>query len=125
MITTGRWVFHINNMFMKEDLTLQINLNDDGSYTFYAVTEKGLRPFPKEAADKAKVDGDSIKAVIENPESPMMKVEIVVNFEEEKAKGYFKLPILGKMKFDGEKLEMTDLPILDEMSPEEATEKFG
>lgn len=125
MVTTSRWILHINNMFMKQDLTVQINLEDDGTYTFYAVTSKGLKPFPKEAADRAKIDGDTFGIEIEMPEMPKMKVEIEVTFGEEKAKGFFKLPIFGKMKFEGEKIEMTDLPIIEgEVSVDDAKEKL-
>lgn len=113
MITTSRWIFHINNMFMKEDLTAQINVNEDGSYAFYAVTSKGLRPISDELGGEAEFDGETFRLFIAHPEMPKMKVEIAVTFGEEKAEGYFKLPIFGKMKFEGERTELTDLPVID------------
>lgn len=125
-MVTSRWLFHIDNMFMKQDITAQINANEDGTYSVYAVTKKGLRPFPKEAMDTLKISGNEFSAKISNPESPFMKLEIVVSFGEETAEGYFKIPILGKMKFAGEKVEMTDLPILDEeVTEEDAKEKLS
>ena len=125
MINESRWLFHINNMFMKQDITVQIKPEEDGKYSLFAVTSKGLRPFPKEAADTVEFDGDSFKAKVSSPDSPMMKIEIAVKFGEEKAEGYFKLPILGKMKFEGEKVELTDLPIIEkEISVDDAKEKL-
>lgn len=122
MLQTSRWVLHINNMFLKKDLTAQINVEEDGSLTFYAVTEKGLKPFPKEMSDKLTVDGDTISSEVELDEMPGMKILFSLSFGEKKAEGYFKVPILGKMKFKGEKIEMTDLPVI-ETSGEEFTEK--
>ena len=62
---------------------------------------------------------------IESPEPPKMKVEISVTFGEDTAEGYFKLPILGKMKFGGERVEMTDLPIVDDkVTLDDAKEKL-
>lgn len=125
-MVTSRWLFHINNMFMKEDITAQINAKEDGTYDVYAVTKKGLRPFPKEAMDTLKISGNEFSAKISSPESPLMKLEIVVKFGEETAEGYFKIPILGKMKFEGEKVEMTDLPVLDEeITEDDAKEKLA
>lgn len=124
-MVTSRWRFHIDNMFMKQDITAQINVDENGEYTFYAVTKKGLQPFPSEAMDALEMKGDTFKAKISNPESPFMKIEIVVTFGEETAEGYFKLPILGKMKFDGVKVEMTDLPIASEVTEDEVKEKVA
>lgn len=125
MLTTSRWVFHINNMFMKQDLTAQINVDENGEYTFYAVTSKGLRPLSGELGGEVKVEGDTFKMFIESPEPPKMKVEISVTFGEDTAEGYFKLPILGKMKFGGERVEMTDLPIVDDkVTLDDAKEKL-
>ena len=126
MTESSRWIFHIHNMFMNQDLTAQINVDENGEHSFYAVTSKGLKPFPKEAMDSLEMEGDTFKAKISNPESPFMKIEIAVKFGEETAEGYFKLPILGKLKFAGEKTEMTDLPILDdEITEEDAKEKLS
>lgn len=122
-MVTSRWRFHIDNMFMKQDITAQINVDENGEYTFYAVTKKGLQPFPSEALDALEMKGDTFRAKISSPESPLMKIEIVVTFGEETAEGYFKLPILGKMKFNGEKVEMTDLPIASEITEDEVKEK--
>lgn len=113
-MVTSRWVLHINNMFMKQDLKVQINVDENGEPSFYAVTSKGLRPISKELGGMVEFTEDTFKVFVESPEMPKMKVEISVTFGEETAEGYFKLPILGKMKFEGEKIEMTDLPIIDE-----------
>ncbi len=128
MLKTSRWVLHINNMFMKQDLTAQINVDGDGNVTFYAVTPNGLRPFPKEMSDKLTFDGDTISAEVSLEEGKNMKVTIAVTFGEDTAEGYFKIPIFGKLKFKGERIELTDLPVLsdeqikkdNEMTPEEA-----
>lgn len=125
MLKTSRWIFHINNMFMKEDLTAQINVDENGEYKFYAVTKKGLRPLSDTFGGELKIDGDTISIQIANPEMPKMKIEVAVTFGEDTAEGYFKLPILGKMKFPGERIEMTDLPVLDEeITEEDAKEKL-
>lgn len=125
MINESRWLFHINNMFMKQDITVQIKPEEDGAYSLFAVTSKGLKPFPKEAADTIEFDGDSLKAKISSPDSPMMKIEIEVTFGEETAHGFFKLPILGKMKFEGERVELTDLPVIEkEISADDVKEKL-
>lgn len=125
MVNTSRWLFHINNMFMKQDITVQINLGEDGEYTFYAVTSKGLKPFPKDAAEKAKIEDDVFSIEISNPKSPKMKLGVEVTFGEETAKGFFKVPIFGKMKFEGERIELTDLPIIEkEVTADDAKEKL-
>lgn len=116
MLETSRWILHIDNMFMHEDLTGQINVAGDGSFEIFAVTDKGLKPFPKEVAEKLSINGDTIEAEISNDEMPGMKIKVAVTFKDEKAEGYFKLPILGKMKFGGERVEMTDLPIIEAKS---------
>jgi hypothetical protein len=110
---------------MKQDLTAQINVDENGEYTFYAVTSKGLKPISGELGGEVKIEGDTFKMFIESPEPPKMKVEIAVTFGEETAEGYFKLPILGKMKFSGEKVEMTDIPVIDEsVTLDDAKEKL-
>lgn len=114
MIETGRWVLHINNMFMHEDLTGQINVAEDGSFELFAVTEEGLRPFPKEVTDKLTIDGDTLSAEVAMDEMPGMKVKVSVTFSGDEAEGYFKFPIIGKMKFKGERVELTDLPIIED-----------
>lgn len=116
MLETSRWILHIDNMFMHEDLTGQINVAEDGSFEIFAVTDKGLKPFPKEVAEKLSINGDTIEAEISNDEMPGMKIKVAVTFKDDKAEGYFKLPILGKMKFGGERVEMTDLPIIEAKS---------
>ncbi len=113
MLETSRWILHINNMFMHEDLTGQINVAPDGSFELFAVTADGLKPFPKEVTEKLSINGDTLEAEISMDEMPGMKVKISVTFKDDKAEGYFKFPIIGKMKFDGERVEMTELPVLD------------
>ena len=120
MIETGRWVLHINNMFMHEDLTGQINVAEDGSFELFAVTEEGLRPFPKEVTDKLTIDGDTLSAEVAMDEMPGMKVKVSVTFSGDEAEGYFKFPIIGKMKFKGEKLELTELPIIERKPKKES-----
>ena len=110
MIETSRWVLHINNMFMHEDLTAQINVGEDGALEICAVTKDGLKPFPKELAEKIKVDGDTLSAEVEMEEMKGMKIKVEVTFHEDTAEGFFKLPLFGKLKFNGEKVEMTDIP---------------
>ena len=110
MITTSRWVFHINNMFMHEDLTAQINVGEDGSLEFLAVTKDGIKSFPKELYEKITVDGDTLSAEVEMEEMKGMKIKVEVTFHEDTAEGFFKLPLFGKLKFNGEKIEMTDIP---------------
>lgn len=122
MLETSRWILHIDNMFMHEDLTGQINVADDGSFEIFAVTEKGLKPFPKEVTEKLSINGDTLEAEISMDEMPGMKVKIAVTFKGDKADGYFKFPIIGKMKFDGERVEMTELPIVESKSETEETE---
>lgn len=112
MLTKSRWVFHINNPFMNQDLTAQIEPQDDGSTIFYAVTPKGLKLLPTDMADKLTIDGDTISVEIKNEQLKGMKIGVSVTFGEETAEGYFKVPILGKMKFNGERLEIDDLPII-------------
>ncbi len=119
MLETSRWILHIDNMFMHEDLTGQININPDGSFDIFAVTEKGLKPFPKEVAEKLSINGDTIEAEVSNDGMPGMKIKIAVTFKGDKAEGYFKVPILGKLKFDGERVELTDLPIVESKAEEE------
>lgn len=114
MIETSRWLLHINNMFMHEDLTGQINVADDGSFELFAVTEKGLKQFPKTVTDQLTLDGDTINAEIAMDEMPGMKVKISLTFGETEAEGYFRFPIIGKMKFKGERVELTDLPIIED-----------
>lgn len=114
MIETSRWLLHINNMFMHEDLTGQINVADDGSFELFAVTEKGLKQFPKAVTDQLTLDGDTINAEIAMDEMPGMKVKISLTFGETEAEGYFRFPIIGKMKFKGERVELTDLPIIED-----------
>lgn len=121
MLTKSRWVFHINNPFMNQDLTAQIEPQDDGSTIFYAVTSKGLKLLPTEMADNLTIDGDTISVEIKNEQMKGMKIGISVTFGEETAEGYFKVPIFGKMKFNGERLEIDDLPIIpSEETSEEA-----
>lgn len=122
MLETSRWVLHVNNPFMQQDLTAQIHANEDGTYDFFAVTPKGLRPFPQEMRDMLKIDGDTVTADINHEQLKGMKIQVSITFGEDKAEGYFKVPIFGKMKFDGEKIEMDDLPILDETTEEAAQE---
>lgn len=114
MIETSRWLLHINNMFMHEDLTGQINVADDGSFELFAVTDKGLKQFPKTVTDQLTLDGDTINAEIAMDEMPGMKVKISLTFGETEAEGYFRFPIIGKMKFKGERVELTDLPIIED-----------
>lgn len=121
MLETSRWVLHVNNPFMKKDLTAQINVSEDGSFEFYAVTPEGLKPLPKEAKDKLTVKDNTISAEITSDEMKGMKIEIAITFGDEKAEGYFKVPIFGKMKFGGERIEIDDLPII-ESKKEEAAE---
>lgn len=127
MIETSRWLLHINNMFMHEDLTGQINVAEDGSFELFAVTEKGLSPFPKAVTDQLTLDGDTITAEIAMDEMPGMKVKISLTFGENEAEGYFKFPIIGKMKFKGERVELTELPIVErekkDDSPKESEEE--
>lgn len=113
MLETSRWLLHIDNMFMHEDITGQINVAPDGTFELFAVVPDGLRPFPKELTDKITVDGDTLQAEIAMDEMPGVKAKIAVTFTGDKAEGYFKFPIFGKMKFDGERVEVTDLPIVE------------
>lgn len=119
MLETSRWVLHVNNPFMQQDLTAQIHANEDGTYDFFAVTPKGLRPFPAEMRDMLKIDGDTITADITHEQLKGMKIQVSITFGEDKAEGYFKVPIFGKMKFDGERIEIDDLPIMDESADKE------
>ena len=120
MLETSRWVLHVNNPFMQQDLTAQINANEDGTYDFFAVTPKGLRPFPAEMREMLKIDGDTVSADITHEQLKGMKIQVSVTFGDDKAEGYFKVPIFGKMKFDGERIEIDDLPIMDESEEKEA-----
>lgn len=122
MLETSRWILHIDNMFMHEDLTGQINVASDGSFELFAVTADGLKPFPKEVTEKLSINGDTLEAEISMDEMPGMKVKISVTFKGDKAEGYFKFPIIGKMKFDGERVEMTELPIIERKTESEDTE---
>ncbi|MBR2315990.1 MAG: hypothetical protein IKA56_05035 [Clostridia bacterium] len=119
MLETSRWVLHVNNPFMQQDLTAQIHAKEDGTYDFFAVTPKGLRPFPAEMRDMLKIDGDTITADITHEQLKGMKIQVSITFGEDKAEGYFKVPIFGKMKFDGERIEIDDLPIMDESADKE------
>ena len=119
MLETSRWVLHVNNPFMQQDLTAQIHANEDGTYDFFAVTPKGLRPFPAEMREMLKIDGDTVSADITHEQLKGMKIQVSITFGEDKAEGYFKVPIFGKMKFDGERIEIDDLPIMDESTDKE------
>ena len=119
MLETSRWVLHVNNPFMQQDLTAQIHANEDGTYDFFAVTPKGLRPFPTEMREMLKIDGDTVSADITHEQLKGMKIQVSITFGEDKAEGYFKVPIFGKMKFDGERIEIDDLPIMDESADKE------
>ena len=119
MLETSRWVLHVNNPFMQQDLTAQIHANEDGTYDFFAVTPKGLRPFPAEMREMLKIDGDTVNADITHEQLKGMKIQVSITFGEDKAEGYFKVPIFGKMKFDGERIEIDDLPIMDESADKE------
>lgn len=126
MLVTSRWVLHVNNPFMNQDLTAQIHANEDGTYDLFAVTPKGLKPFPPEMREMLKIEGDTMTADITHEQLKGMKIQVSITFGEDKAEGYFKVPIFGKMKFDGERIEMDDLPIIDETNEktaEEATEQ--
>lgn len=122
MLVKSRWTFHINNPFMNQDITAQIEPQEDGSLLFYAVTEKGLKLLPASLADNLEISGDTITAEIKNEQMKGMKIVVSVTFGEDKAEGYFKVPIFGKMKFDGEKTELTDLPIISASESEETEE---
>lgn len=123
MLETSRWIMHINNPFMQKDITAQINVQEDGSLDFYAVTSKGLKPLPADAKEKLVIDGDTISAEISSEEMRGMKIQIAVTFGKDKAEGYFKVPLFGKLKFDGERVEIDDLPIIEDEKKEEATEE--
>ena len=118
-----RWLFHIDNMFMKQDITAQIEQLEDGGYMLYAVTSKGLKPFPDEILNTLDFDGTSLKLKIASPDSPLAKLEVIVKFSDETAEGYFKIPIIGKLKFKGEKVEVTDLAVINTEAEKEAEEK--
>ena len=93
---------------MHEDLTAQINVGEDGSLEFFAVTKDGIKSFPKELYEKITVDGDTLSAEVEMEEMKGMKIKVEVTFHEDTAEGFFKLPLFGKLKFNGERVPITD-----------------